>query len=245
MKKALYCICLAICLCGCNHIEQQDFDTSYGNVMITDDYDNLSSTIPYQTLNDDDVNTYIENEISSVTGIKASASELTDEVIPELTNGKYSTLTDYRDSVREKLTKENDSAYLYSTGLDIFEQILSTSSIECDRSKVQEKMNSLLAQYENLAQRDGIPLEEYITYDGFDSMEEFDSYLNATATQSIKKLALAESIAKNNDITISDEAVDSYYTNLGLDPAAAQPQDRQEVKNNLLLDAVIRYLASM
>lgn len=246
-KLFLFLLCTAL-LAGCAQktTDTQTGESSFGEVKLSVDYSTLTSDIEAPVLNPEDVNTYISNEILSLEGSNASDTPvLTDELATTLSNGQSHSAKEYRSYVENKLKKENEEAFIYSCGLDLFNQLLSIADITCNEKQVQEEILILKQQYENLALRDGISLDEYILYEGFSSLNEFNEQIREKAISAVQKMALTEQLAKDFNISVTETELSAHYSSLDVDPEYVSDSAVEQIRNYLLIENVLYTLGEL
>lgn len=104
----------------------------------------------------------------------------------------------------DKLYEELKSKYGYNIAINMIDEYIANKEIK-DSDEIEKYINSTVEYYTTYAANNGMELEDFLAYNGIDTVEEFK-----TTIKNQRKLELA--INKQVGSTITDEEIESYYS---------------------------------
>ena len=105
----------------------------------------------------------------------------------------------------DTLYKKLKSKYGYSEAINMIDEYIANKEIK-DSDKIDEYVNSTVEYYTTYAANNGMELEDFLAYNGIDSVDEFK-----TTLKNQHKIELA--IKKYVGSTFTDEEIETYYNN--------------------------------
>ncbi|MBR6486943.1 MAG: trigger factor, partial [Lachnospiraceae bacterium] len=136
--------------------------------------------------------------------------EPTDDNIKEATNGQFSTLEEYKKSIRDSLEKEAaeyaDSA-MYS---DLWTQVVDNAQLlkNVPDSMIQDKMSIISENAKSYANMYGLDWEGYLSQIVGKTQEEFDSEAAEYAAKAVKESLVLMALTKAENIQLTQEEFD-------------------------------------
>lgn len=123
---------------------------------------------------------------------------------PKLKNGEEVVIkvSGYKVSA-DKLYKELKSKYGYNVAINMIDEYIANKEIK-DSDKIDEYVNSNIDYYTSYAESANMTLEDFLAYNGIDSVDEFKKSL-----KNQRKLELA--VNKQIATSITDEEIENYY----------------------------------
>ena len=103
----------------------------------------------------------------------------------------------------DKLYKELKAKYGYNVAINMIDEYIANKEIP-DSDKIDEYVNSTVEYYTSYAASAGMELEDFLAYNGIDTVDEFK-----TTLKNQRKLELA--IKKQVGKSFTDEEIEAYY----------------------------------
>lgn len=171
---------------------------------------------------------------------KESPAELTDEFVQGISESQ--TVDEYRQSIREDLTKSKEEEAEYKKKNDIWTAVKDSCEVkEYPQELVDKYTNLITTNYSSYAQQSGVELDEFMTnYFGM-SVEDY-------AKSSVADEMICKAIVKDAGIELTDEQFTEKATKLAttygyesLD-AFMKSADENQIRDGILLDVMMDYL---
>ncbi len=186
------------------------------------DYENIEVEPYDKEVTDTDVENYINFALSAyyskidMDGYIPYYKDLTDKMVSEITDGKYTTIEEYKVYVKDMLEKDGFSDYEEKTKDELFNNIIENSELITYEDEVYERYHDYVVKnYNEYAQyfADG-DIEAFYTESlGLKSEEEYNDFLEQEALKNIKIEYVIHAIAEKENITVSDEEVKNEIQN--------------------------------
>ena len=103
----------------------------------------------------------------------------------------------------DTLYKDLKSKYGYNIAINMIDEYIANKEI-ADSEEIDEYVNSTVEYYSSYAEANGMELEDFLSYNGVDSVEDFK-----TSLKNSRKMELA--IKKQIKANITDEEAETYY----------------------------------
>jgi trigger factor len=178
----------------------------------------ISVTFPEEYHSEDLAGQDAEFEVTINSIIVFTPPAYTDEFVNEKYEG-YSTTAELEASLRAELSAEKEANLLYTKMDDALRTVLNNSEIKAfPQGEIDRCVEQFYAEYTEEAAAYELTLEEYVVEAGI-TIEDFDAYAKQSAENTVIGDLLMYSIARAENITISDE---EYSTLLAeyIDPAS-------------------------
>ncbi len=176
--------------------------------------------------------------------------EITDEIAEKLSDGEFTTVDEYKESIREELQSSYDDEYKSSVTNAVAATLLNMySPEELPQANIDYTKDMIVAQYiDPYAAMYGMSKEDFVeaaysmTYDEFEAEE-----LIPSATQSVEREVILEAIAEKEGITMTDdelqEVLQGYADQYGIEvEELVYGQDMGYVRANELELKVMNWL---
>ena len=179
---------------------------------------------------------------------RTTVPELTDELVQEISD-EYTTVAEYRESIRQQLQEENENIQQSNTALTIWTTVKNNATVNnYPEEDVQKYVDDMTSYYTDYATMFGMELGEFLESYMGTTEEEFNSQVQTYAKDAVAEELIIQAIAEQENITISDE---EYQTGLA-EYAAAYSYDstedfendygKEEIQKRLLADKVIEFV---
>jgi FKBP-type peptidyl-prolyl cis-trans isomerase (trigger factor) len=128
----------------------------------------------------------------------------------------------------------------------VWESLVDSCKVEkYPEKEVKEYYDSLIAMYRQISYSNGISLENYVSLIGYGSIENFYSEILTGARDSVKEEMVIYLIARNENITISDEQYKTIATEIALEEGYESLEefedlvDRVEIEKHVYKELII------
>lgn len=179
--------------------------------------------------------------VNSIRG-KIVPAEITDAMIQAIAPD-YPTLDAYRAHVRETLEATAAANSAQDKQQVAWEQVVENATVVKLSSKRVDYYAGLLElNYQTYADMYGVSLEEFIqTYMGM-TREEYDAENSAFVTKALTAYEIAQAIAKNENLVITDEEYQAYITEFGITDEDVEIYD-ENIKDDLIYQKALEFVA--
>lgn len=179
--------------------------------------------------------------INSISG-KIIPDKITDAMIAEISE-TYDNVLDYNNYVRVEL-EENAKAETIQNKYDAAWEVVMSNTVVTSLSKRKLNYYSDLYKnnYQSYADMYSISLSEFITTYMGTTTTKFNENMKLYAESFTKMYAISEAIAKEQNITISNEQYQSYLEDNDIDSDYATKYNEQ-IKDELLYQNVVEFIA--
>ncbi len=136
---------------------------------------------------------------------KKELPELDDEFAQDVS--EFDTLEEYRNSVREKLLADRESAAKRERENEAIDKLIEASEMDIPQAMIDSQAEQMFSDFAQRLQSQGIPVDMYLQYQGSDPQKTLES-MKPQALKQIQTRLVLEEVAKNAGIEISDERID-------------------------------------
>ena len=129
-----------------------------------------------------------------------------DEFIKTATQEAYSTVDEYKQATREKLQQQKNDSALDSDRHSVLQAVIDqTTIVEYPEQEIQERIDQVLAMYEDYAASNGVDLDTLLSYSfGYDA-DSFQEFLKESIESYIREKMVVVAIAEAEGISASEE----------------------------------------
>ncbi|HEX6776861.1 MAG TPA: trigger factor [Ktedonobacterales bacterium] len=185
----------------------------------------FTTTIPEDYANTDLAGKEAEYEISVVAVKYKNLPEIDDELAKEA--GKYQTLDELRQAVRDQLTQTRASQAKRDLESKVIDAAVDQAQVELHPVLIEEEAHNLFHQMERLLQQQRMSMEQFLMLSQ-KTAEEYQKELEPEAARQAKTDLVLEAIADQEGLTVSDREVQDLldlYVQLG----ASRPQRARQL----------------
>lgn len=130
---------------------------------------------------------------------------LDDEYVADTT--EYSTVDEYKASVREKLEKVKEDQAKRTKEDEAIEKIIKDSKMDIPDAMVDTQINEMINEYARSLAQSGLSFQQYLQYTGED-LNKFKEHVKPDALERIKSSLVLQQVAKEENLVGTDEDVD-------------------------------------
>ncbi|NCC16851.1 MAG: trigger factor [Clostridia bacterium] len=178
-------------------------------------------------------------EIKGIT--KKELPELDDAFAEDVS--EFSTLDEYKASILEKLAKEKEEKAKQVQSDKLLDAAAATCEMEVPQIMYDNKINSMMKEFEDNIVRQGLSLDIYCQYMST-TPEEMKENFKETSVKSVDARLMLEAIAAAENLTISKEELEAeicrYGESYGIDGKTMLDMIKDEDKEALEQDMLVR-----
>ncbi len=170
---------------------------------------------------------------------KCEIKNIRERIMPELneefvsSSSEFETVEEYRNSIKERLTKEaNDRADLELDN-DILDKIIDDTVIEIPEVMTEDEFNRQLKGMENQMRYQGLTLEDYAKYTG-KSVEDLKEDIKKSATRNVKARLVLEKLIKSENLDITEEDIDNKIAEMAKNVGKDVEEYKKQVNNDMV-----------
>ena len=139
---------------------------------------------------------------------KCKINEIKSKVLPELNDefaqkvGPFKTVDDLKADIQSYLDKQKEDIDRTNSEKAIFEKVVSNAKVDIQQSMIDREADQLLDEYKQKLQMQGFTWDQAVEAQGYDNIM---SSLKEDAEEQIKNSLVIDKIAKEENITVSQE----------------------------------------
>lgn len=178
-----------------------------------------------------------------------SLKGITAKELPELNDAfaedvsEFSTLDEYKADILAKLAKEKTERAKQLQGDKLLDAAVANCTMEVPQVMYDNKINSMMKEFEQNIVQQGLSMDIYYQYMGT-TEEAMRENFKDTSMKSVDARLMLEQIAKEENLTISQEDLDAevvkYGESYGIDGKTMLEMMREEDKEALKQDMLVR-----
>ena len=134
--------------------------------------------------------------------------ELDDEFAKDVS--EFDTLADLKADIKKKLKEDKKNQSEAELDAVLVEELLKLTEVEIPECMIDQKVNSMMGEFEQRLAASGLNLETYVKYTGMD-MDTFKANYKPEAEKQVKTRLALEKIVELEGIVISDEEIDKEF----------------------------------
>ena len=170
---------------------------------------------------------------------KVEIKNIRERVMPEFNeefvsnSTEFETVDAYKQSIKERLTKEAENRAEIELDNDILDKIIDDTNFVAPDSMVEDEYNrqynGMLAQM----QYQGIKFEDYAKYIG-KTEEEFKHEIKLAASRNVKARVVLEKLLRDEKIDITEEEIDKKMEEIAKGAGKPYEEFKKQVNNDLV-----------
>lgn len=183
-----------------------------------------------------------------IKGISAKELPALDDAFAEDVS-EFSTLDEYKADILAKLASEKTEKAKQIEGDKLLDLAVAACEMEVPEVMYQNKIDSMMKEFEDNITRQGLTMEIYYQYLGT-SMEEMRENFKETSMKSVNARLMLEAIAKEENLTIAKEELEEeickYGEGYGIDKETMltmfSDDDKEALETDLLVRAAMKLI---
>lgn len=188
-----------------------------------------------------------ENLAGKAAVFKVKVNEIKKQVLPELNDSfvadeleidNVKTVKEYKDFVKEVITKERTEASENKFVDDIITKVVKNAKVEVPEELVNEEVEKQVKRIEQQAKMYGLTADMLLKYSGMESLDQYKETVRPSALNSVKERIIFEEIAKAEKFEVTDEE----YENEIAKAAEEMKKTVNELKKTYTKEAITPYI---
>lgn len=131
--------------------------------------------------------------------------ELNDEFAGEVS--EFDTLEDYKKDIKEKAAVKKEKAAATENEDHVVEKVAENATMEIPEPMIDTQVNSMVNDYARRMESQGLSLDQYMKFTGM-TIESLKEQMKPQAIKRIQTRLVLEAVAKEENITVTDEKVE-------------------------------------
>jgi len=170
---------------------------------------------------------------------KCEIKNIRERIMPELNeefvsnSTEFETVEEYRNSIKDRLTKEANDRADIELDNDILDKIIDDTVINVPDVMVEDEFNRQLKGMENQMRYQGLTLEDYAKYMG-KTIDEIKDDVKKGATRNIKARLVLEKLLRSNNLDITEEDIDSKIEEMAKNVGKTLEEYKKQVNNDMV-----------
>ena len=178
---------------------------------------------------------------------KVTVHEIKKKVLPELTDEFVSeelelenvkTVKDYKEYVKDVITKEKTEASDNKYADDIITKVVKNAKMDLPSELVDEEVEKQFKRIEQQAKMYGMTADMLLKYSGMESAEQYKETVRPSAENQVKERLVFEAIAKAENFGVTDEEYESEIAKA----ATEMKKKPEELKKTYTKEAITPYI---
>ena len=157
---------------------------------------------------------------------KKELPELTDEFASEVS--EFETLEEYKNDIKVKLAEKKEKEAATENEDNVVQKVVENSTMEIPEPMIESQVNNMVNDYARRMQSQGLSLDQYMKFTGM-TIESLKDQMKPQALKRIQTRLVLEAVAKAENITVADEAVEKEIAGM----AEAYQMEADQVKEYL------------
>ncbi len=180
---------------------------------------------------------------------------LSKKELPELNDAfaedvsEFATLDEYKANILEKLAAEKTERAKQLQGDKLLDAAVANCTMEMPQTMHDNKINSMMREFEENITRQGLTMDIYYQYMGTDEAGMRENFKD-TGKKSVDARLMLEAIAKAENLVISEEELKAeicrYGESYGIDEKTAleifRDEDKEMLKEDMLVHAAMKLI---
>ncbi len=163
--------------------------------------------------------------------------ELDDEFAKDVS--EFDTLADLKKDIRKKIKTQKEAQSNSELDNALIDALLEQTEMDVPAAMVEEKINGMVAEFEQRLAGSGLNLQTYMQYTGMD-MENFRKGFEADALKQIKVRLALEKVVELEGVVVAEEDIEKEYKDIA--DAYNMPVDQVKMylpKDDITLDCAV------
>lgn len=165
---------------------------------------------------------------------KVTVKEIKSKELPELNDefasevSEFENLEEYKNDIKVKLAEKKEKEAATENEDNVVQKVVENSTMEIPEPMIESQVNNMVNDYARRMQSQGLSLDQYMKFTGM-TIESLKDQMKPQALKRIQTRLVLEAVAKAENITVADEAVDKEIAQM----AEAYKMEVDQVKEAL------------
>jgi len=157
--------------------------------------------------------------------------ELNEEFVSNST--EFETVEEYRNSIKDRLTKEANDRADIELDNDILDKIIDDTVVNIPDVMVEDEFNRQLKGMENQMRYQGLTMEDYAKYTN-KTVEEIKEDIKKAATRNVKARLVLEKLIKSENLDITEADIDAKIEEMAKNVGKSLEEYKKQVNNDMV-----------
>ncbi len=170
---------------------------------------------------------------------KCEIKNIRERIMPELNeefvsnSTEFETVEEYRNSIKERLTKEANDRADIELDNDILDKIIDDTTVTLPDVMVEDEFNRQLRGMENQMRYQGLTMEDYAKYTN-KTVEEIKEDVKKGATRNVKARLVLEKLLRSNNLDITEADIDAKIEEMAKNVGKTLEDYKKQVNNDMV-----------
>ena len=170
---------------------------------------------------------------------KCEIKNIRERIMPELNeefvsnSTEFETVEEYRNSIKDRLTKEANDRADIELDNDILDKIIDDTTVNLPDVMVEDEFKRQLNGMENQMRYQGITLEDYAKYVG-KTVEEMKEEIKKGATRNVKARLVLEKLIRSENLDITEADIDAKIEEMAKNVGKSLEEYKKQVNNDMV-----------
>ena len=170
---------------------------------------------------------------------KCEIKNIRERIMPELNeefvsnSTEFETVEEYRNSIKDRLTKEANDRADIELDNDILDKIIDDTVVNLPDVMVEDEFNRQLKGMENQMRYQGLTMEDYAKYAGR-TVEEIKEDVKKGATRNVKARLVLEKLIRSENLDITEADIDAKIEEMAKNVGKTLEEYKKQVNNDMV-----------
>ena len=163
--------------------------------------------------------------------------------------GPFKTLDDLKKDIEKNLSAQNEHQLEEKYKNDLVDALVKQSKVSAPEILIDDQMKMIRSDMERNAAAQGMSFEDYLKRAG-ETMENWEKEARKVAEQRVKASLVLQSLAVQEKITVSDDAVNAkiaelkevYKKSPEAQKSLKDPNVKNDIRNRMIIEETLNYL---
>ena len=137
-------------------------------------------------------------------------------------------MEEYKNDIKVKLAEKKEKEAATENEDNVVQKVVENSTMEIPEPMIESQVNNMVNDYARRMQSQGLSLDQYMKFTGM-TIESLKDQMKPQALKRIQTRLVLEAVAKAENITVADEAVEKEIAGM----AEAYKMEADQVKEYL------------
>lgn len=165
---------------------------------------------------------------------KVTVKEIKNKELPELNDefasevSEFENLEEYKNDIKAKLAEKKEKDAATENEDNVVQKVVENSTMDIPEPMIDSQVNTMVNDYARRMQSQGLSLDQYMKFTGM-TIDSLKDQMKPQALKRIQTRLVLEAVAKVENITVADEAVEKEISGM----AEAYKMEVDQVKEYL------------
>jgi trigger factor len=186
-----------------------------------------------ETVEDVKVEEVKEEPKEEVVEVVEEVAETKEDVQVASKGEEFETVEEYRNSIKERLTKEANDRAEIELDNDILDKIIDDTVIEIPDVMVEDEFNRQLKGMENQMRYQGLTMEDYAKYTD-KTVDDIKADIKKNATRNVKARLVLDKLIRSEKLDITEADIDNKIAEMAKNVGKDVEEYKKQVNNDMV-----------